>query len=79
MTSIMTVIIDISEDSRVKVTIYDEKGLKTNETEVRESKVQLISPDYVIVSKYMTKNGVLIVAKNVRNIRLRRALLNLKM
>ena len=78
MSSTKTIIIDISKDSGIKAIIYDEKGLKIGEAEVHEDKVQLVSPEYVIVSRYMMKNGVLIVAKDARDVRPREILSNLK-
>ena len=78
MPSTKTIVMDISEDSGIKAIIYNEKGLKIGEAEVHEDKVQLVSPEYVIVSRYMTKSGVLIVAKDVEDVRPRKILSNLK-
>jgi len=78
VTSAKTVIIDISKDRGTKAIIYNEKGLKIGEAEIHGDKVQLVSPEYVIVSRYVMKNGVLIVAKSVRDIMPREILSNSK-
>jgi len=70
MPSGRNVVIDISKGRGLGVAIYDKEGLKTDEVSLDVGNIQLIDPEYVVVSGHMLKDGILITARNVRDIKL---------
>jgi len=66
---VRNVIIDISKEHGIKIVFYNEKGLKINEVDVDAGNVQLINPEYVVISRYMMKSGILITARNIKDIK----------
>ena len=78
MQLVRNVIIDISKGHGIKIVLYNEKGLKINEVDVDAGNVQLINPEYVVISRYMMKSGILITARNVKDIKPENILSSLK-
>ena len=76
MSSTKVFMIDIGRDGKIKVSIYNERGLKLNEIHISSDNIELEKPDFVIIAKHLMDDGMLIVAKNVRSIRPKRVLPN---